>query len=307
MFVITDLLVKIEEPKLELQAPTKEPEGPKLFEDQLTTIIEKLPLEEEVVKPEEAPKEEAPKEEVPREEAPKVEEPQKVADEKSEAPKFVEDMVDMEIIKGHPARFDVQVSGIPMPTLTWYRDGVELQPDDHFDMEFSDEEGVGSLIIKEVTTDDDAEYTCKAHNTIGETVSKADIFLQPLRKKAEQKQAPVFLEELTPFTCHEGDSVNYVCKVFGVPEPDIIWYRDNVELKLGDRLSLDYDEEGVCTLLIRDVAMEDVADYTCKATNDVGEATTAASLVVQGKSAALVLIPYLQTIPYCFAFTVDSD
>ena len=321
------MVAEREEPKQELLAPTRDTDqgstseaasisedeaeidkGPKLWTDKLTTVIEKAPIEEVPVTAEKKPEEKA---EIPLLEKPKdeVDKPEPVTEkgEPLEAPKFVEDMVDMEIIKGHPARFDVQVSGKPMPTLTWYRDGVELHPDDHFRMEFDEDEGLGSLIINQVTSDDDAEYTCKANNIVGETISKADIFLQPKRKIDAPKQAPVFLEELKPFTCVEHDSVNFVCKVFGVPEPDIIWYRDNVELQLGPRHSLDYDEDGVCTLLIRDIKMEDIGDYTCKATNDGGMAMTAAPLIVQGKSPVLFLLPLLQTLPYCFAFALDLD
>ncbi|XP_072046919.1 titin-like [Amphiura filiformis] len=296
-----EMIARREEPKQELQAPARdtdqgstseapsisedetEDRGPKLWEDTLTTVIEKAPIEEAPVTVEEKkPEEQVPVEAVLPEEPKEEAEPLKPEEgELLEAPKFVEDMVDMEIIKGHPARFDVQVSGIPMPTLTWFRDGVELQPDDHFSMEFSEEEGIGSLVISEVITDDDAEYTCKANNKAGETVSKADIFLQPLRKKEPQKQAPVFLEELKPFDCIEKESVNFICKVFGVPEPDIIWYRDNVELQLGPRHSLDYDEDGVCTLLIREIQIEDTGDYTCQATNDAGVTRTCAPLTVQ--------------------------
>ena len=213
----------------------------------------------------------------------------------------------MEIITGHPAQFDVQVSGIPMPTLSWYRDRKEILPNEHFAIEFTEEDGFGSLIIKEVLSDDDAEYTCKATNKAGQAISKADLFLQPAHKKEPDEHPPLFITTLQKTTCIEGDSVNFVCKVFGTPEPDVTWYRNSVEIKLGPKVSMDYDESGMCTLLIRTVSMEDVATYSCKATNVAGEASTKGELIVEGKSAMVILRNQLNALCFSVAFSGDED
>ena len=217
-----------------------------------------------------------------------------------EAPKFVEDMVDLEIIKGHPARFDVQVSGIPMPILHWYRNGKEIKPDDkHVRFEFAEDEGIGSLIIDEVKANDDAEYACKASNKAGSAVSKADLFLQAAHKKRPEKHPPKFIIDLKSLTAVEGDSINFFCKVVGRPMPEIKWFKNGVELKLGPRISIDYDEQGICTLLIRSTTMDDVATYTCKAINEIGDTTTTAELILEGKSLLLFLLVLLHALPYC--------
>lgn len=225
-----------------------------------------------------------------------------------EAPKFVEDMVDLEIIKGHPARFDVQVSGIPMPILHWYRNGKEIKPDDqHVKFEFAEDEGIGSLIIDEVRANDDAEYACKASNKAGSAVSKADLFLQAAHKKRPEKHPPKFIIDMKSLTAVEGDSINFFCKVVGRPMPEIKWYKNGVELKLGPRISIDYDEQGMCTLLIRNTTMEDVATFTCKAVNEIGEATTTAELILEGKSLILLLLVLLHALPYCFVAMPIED
>lgn len=252
---------------------------PKLPEKKEMPKPEEAKPEEEEEKPEEVPIKKAPTEEAPTEEAP-LQAPAEIV----EAPNFVEDMVDMEVVKGHPARFDVQVSGTPLPTLTWFRDGVEIKPDDHFTMEFTEDEGVGSLIIFETNPEDDAEYTCQATNIAGEAVSRADIFLQPKpRKLGEVGEAPRFTEDLVPLSVTEGDSVNLTCRVTGEPQPRVTWFRNDRPVDSGEKVSIDFDD-GVCTLLIREVTVIDTAMYTCRASNPSGQATTMAELNIEGKS-----------------------
>ncbi|XP_033111500.1 titin-like [Anneissia japonica] len=203
-----------------------------------------------------------------------------VKDEQFEEPKFVEEMVDMEIIKGHPAQFEVLVSGIPRPIISWFKDGKEIFPDDHILMEY-DEDGMACLTVKETNSDDDAEYTCKAVNKFGEAVSKADIFIQPQYKKPVEGTMPTFIEELKFIRAYEGDSVNFICKIKGMPEPDVMWYKNSIEIKPNPKVSMDYDKDGLCILLIRNIDVSDKGTYMCKAVNKIGEAVTMSDLVIE--------------------------
>ena len=67
--------------------------------------------------------------------------------------------------------------------LLRYRDGVEIKPDDRHQIDIRG--NFASLIMKDITTDDDAEYSVTAVNTVGKTSSKAELFVNPLGKLAE--------------------------------------------------------------------------------------------------------------------------
>ena len=61
-----------------------------------------------------------------------------------------------------------------------YRDGVEIKPDDRHQIDIRG--NFASLIMKDITTDDDAEYSVTAVNKAGKTSSKAELFVNPLGK-----------------------------------------------------------------------------------------------------------------------------
>lgn len=76
---------------------------------------------------------------------------------------------------------------------------------------------------------DQAEWKCVATNDFGHSVTSC--FLKLLIPKHFKK--PRFLECLKAVLSEEG-AVNLECKVIGVPQPVLKWYKDGKELKPGD-------------------------------------------------------------------------
>lgn len=69
-----------------------------------------------------------------------------------------------------------------------------------------------------------------------------------------------------------GSSAAFTCAAEGIPPPTITWFRGDVKVEEGPVLTL------------QDVGGADGGTYTCRASNDVGEAATAsAQLAVFGK------------------------
>ena len=79
---------------------------------------------------------------------------------------------------------------------------------------------------------------------------------------------PKFLESLRAVLTEEG-AVNLECKVIGVPQPTLSWYKDGVELKQGDIHRLMSGKDGSCCL----------GTYTCVAENCMGTVTSSAALL----------------------------
>merc|ERR1712066_1010985 len=79
---------------------------------------------------------------------------------------------------------------------------------------------------------------------------------------------PRFLEPLKAVLTEEG-AVNLECKVIGVPQPTLSWYKDGVELKQGDIHRLMSGKDGSCCL----------GTYTCVADNCMGTVTSSAALL----------------------------
>ena len=71
------------------------------------------------------------------------------------------------------------------------------------------------------------------------------------------------------------------CKISGVPEPTIAWFKDQKELHENKKYSFDYSDL-VATIKIKDISEKDAGKITCEASNDLGSVKTTGQLEVQG-------------------------
>ena len=66
----------------------------------------------------------------------------------------------------------------------------------------------------------------------------------------------------------------------GYPDPEVVWLRGSVPVAETPRVRIEYDEDGRCTLVVARAGPGDADVYTCRATNDHGEALCSAKLAV---------------------------
>lgn len=114
--------------------------------------------------------------------------------------------------------------------MVWFRDDqpvVEMEPERY--IASTDVPGTFHLDIGRLEFMDQAEWKCVASNDFGHSVTSC--FLKLTIPKHFRK--PKFLECLRAVLSEEG-AVNLECKVIGVPQPVLKWYKDGVELKPGD-------------------------------------------------------------------------
>uniref|UniRef100_A0A803T1Y9 non-specific serine/threonine protein kinase n=1 Tax=Anolis carolinensis TaxID=28377 RepID=A0A803T1Y9_ANOCA len=103
-----------------------------------------------------------------------------------------------------------------------------------------------------------------------------------------QEVAPEFLMPLVDIACLLGDTVMLQCKVCGRPKPTITWKGPDQNLLDNDnstRYLLIYShciDSGEITLKICNLMPQDSGIYTCVATNELGSASTSATIKVQG-------------------------
>ena len=100
--------------------------------------------------------------------------------------------------------------------------------------------------------------------------------------KRSQQKAPVFTRKMQDFEVFEGDSARFDCQVTGVPEPHIMWLKDDEEIKENRRKYVfDCDDSGRCSLIIKNCTEEDDAVYECRAANSAGKTDCSAELYVE--------------------------
>ncbi|KAF4519135.1 hypothetical protein B566_EDAN007408 [Ephemera danica] len=163
----------------------------------------------------------------------------------NQPPRFVRGLKSAEARILEPHRLTIQVTVSPEPRVAWYRDDELV-------------ESGGRYVA---TRDNAATYTT---NDFGQSVTSC--FLKLIIPRHFKK--PRFLENLRAILSEEG-AVNLECKVIGVPQPQLKWYKDGVELKPGDIHRIISGQDGSCCL----------GTYTCEASNCMGVVASSASLL----------------------------
>merc|ERR1711988_190625 len=100
-------------------------------------------------------------------------------------------------------------------------------------------------------------------------------------KKKKKKGPPSFDAELQDVLTSEGQSVKFTLTITSKPELDSIkWYKDGKKIKKDDHFVIIKDDPSY-SLEIIGITQEDIAIYSCTASNEEGSSTTTASIKFQ--------------------------
>lgn len=106
------------------------------------------------------------------------------------APTFVRKLKDLNAVEGNIAKFEVLIDGNPSPTVSWLKDGKDVvELPQKYKTEFNDS-GKHSLTILNCGEDDDAEYGCKASNSLGTVTTKANLYVDPVGEVIDSNSLP---------------------------------------------------------------------------------------------------------------------
>ncbi|GMR57574.1 hypothetical protein PMAYCL1PPCAC_27769, partial [Pristionchus mayeri] len=205
---------------------------------------------------------------------------------KGKAPDFSARMNDLRIQQGAPATFQCTVTGEPVPTIKWFKDGAPLPNDGRYAASSSG--GQHSLSVEKTLPQDVGVYECVAKNAAGEARCKArlNVNLVKTGKGAEEGprlEAPRFTAQIQPVIANEGGAATFSAKFTGSPDPTIRWYRNNEPIKKSSAYVVS-QANGEATLKIESARQEDVAEYKVEASNPAGKASSVANLVLAPKS-----------------------
>ncbi|XP_066942937.1 hemicentin-1-like isoform X1 [Macrobrachium rosenbergii] len=162
------------------------------------------------------------------------------------------------VIEGESVRINCPVDAVPLPTITWLKDGISIfSTKDRADMTHIVIEDSGqTLHILEATADDQGIYRCVATNDAGET----DL-LFPL----EVLVAPQFNQYFHQpnVVLNIGDTLDLDCEASGDPEPQVSWILDGLPMYA-------HVTPGGRRVFIPRVRLGDAGHYMCNATNTAG-------------------------------------
>ncbi|KAL0979469.1 hypothetical protein UPYG_G00185480 [Umbra pygmaea] len=171
------------------------------------------------------------------------------------------------VTTGVRAVLSCETTGIPVPKVTWKRNGSPLDPNqqpDTYRLLSS-----GSLIISYPSNQDEGYFECTAANEVGEERRVIEVILQV---------PPTIEDDVTTVTAIKLTPVVLPCHAQGRPEPTVSWTKSGA--KLGSRGG-SYRVLPTGVLEITAVTPSHAGRYTCSARNLAGVAHKHITLTVQ--------------------------
>ncbi|CAI2304070.1 unnamed protein product [Caenorhabditis sp. 36 PRJEB53466] len=206
-------------------------------------------------------------------------------------PEFVEKLSPLEVKEKETMSLSVKVVGKPEPSVEWFKDDTPINIDNVHIVQKQTAVGSFTLTINDARQGDVGIYSCRARNEAGEALTTANFGL------IRTSIPPEFTEKLRPLEVREQETLDLKVTVIGTPTPKVEWFKDDKPINIDNsHIFAKDDGSGHHTLTIKQARGEDIGVYTCKATNDAGEAKTTANMAVQEEIEAPLFVQGLK--PY---------
>ncbi|XP_061776430.1 obscurin isoform X3 [Nerophis ophidion] len=186
-------------------------------------------------------------------------------------PDFVEILANCTAELGQTVKLACKATGIPKPTITWYKDGRIVEADPHHII-IEDPDGSCTLILDNMTAEDSGQYMCFATSSAGNASTLGKITVQV---------PPRFVNKMRNAVLVAGEDTQFTCVIQSAPSPKIRWFKDSRLLTDQEKYQT-YSElrSGVVVLVIKNLTERDLGHYECELSNRLGSARCAADLVL---------------------------
>ncbi|XP_029988074.1 hemicentin-1 [Sphaeramia orbicularis] len=170
-----------------------------------------------------------------------------------------EEVSPLTVTEGNLITLVCESSGIPPPSLSWKKDGMDLKSDQRVRVL----SGGRQLQISSAERTDTASYTCTASSAAGSTFKEysLQVYVRPYIRRSEGDADDV--------TVTKGGDVTLQCAAEGVPRPAVTWLKDGRPIT-GQHGAKVLNEGRL--LQIKDARVSDTGRYTCIAVNVAGQA-----------------------------------
>ncbi|XP_010851375.1 PREDICTED: hemicentin-1 isoform X2 [Bison bison bison] len=167
---------------------------------------------------------------------------------------------DVKVKEKQSVTLTCEVTGNPVPEITWHKDGQLLKEDDTHHL-MSDGR---FLQIVNAQVSHTGRYTCLASNTAGDK-SKSfslNVLVSPIIAGVDGDGSP---EDITVIL---NSPTSLVCEAYSYPPATITWFKNGTPLESNQNIRI---LPGGRTLQILNAQEDDAGRYACVATNEAGE------------------------------------
>uniref|UniRef100_A0A0R3RFL5 Muscle M-line assembly protein unc-89 n=1 Tax=Elaeophora elaphi TaxID=1147741 RepID=A0A0R3RFL5_9BILA len=192
---------------------------------------------------------------------------------------FVSPLEDVDVPEGDNLTLKCKVTGEPVPTLKWYKDGVEITKDDRVVMRMA-LDGTATLRILDSKKEDAGRYSVSAINSTGESKSECNVRVLDAE---ELPSGPKFVIPLKDVVTEIGTKAEFNIKVRGVPKPTLNWSITGKDVAQMDGVRIEDMNDGNWTMIIENVTEEFIGRIKCVAANEHGK-VECESLLIQTES-----------------------
>ena len=102
----------------------------------------------------------------------------------AKAPYFIEKPENKIVKEGTNDFLEAVVDGHPFPNITWYKGARELAENSKFGFQVDKSTGIVGLSITRAKAEDEAKYTLRIHNDLGEEKATCSLFVKCKRLRA---------------------------------------------------------------------------------------------------------------------------
>lgn len=183
-----------------------------------------------------------------------------------EAPLFLQHLEDLTALENDKTEFRVAFSGIPPPTIAWFKDDYEIFSSRRTAITTSDSTSL--LVFHQTLPSDEGEIKCTATNRSGHAVTKARLSLEAAPKLRYPRQ----YEDGLLYEINE--TVFLKTTIVGKPTPTIEWRHDGQPIVVDDRVEISNTPK-FSMLKIHSARRSDRGEYQIHAKNRIGEDTAA--------------------------------
>lgn len=198
------------------------------------------------------------------------------------APRFVQPLVPKTVLENDVVIMEATVESFPTSSFQWFVNSTAIKSS--IDARIVAKENKSILIIESFQKSNTGMYTCRAENVAGSVTSTASVKIVEETQLEEVSEliSPRFFEKLKPVQLMDGEQLMLTCRVIGNPTPKLQWFRNEQPLFETKGTIISQEVNGTCSLTISEVFPEDAGEYTCYATNKIGEAINKVSVSIEG-------------------------